>query len=251
MTLLFEWFTQPLGIIFFFLIVSLALAMRRGSGTFWSRFPLVTGVLLLWAASAPITANWLVQQVELTGSETSCETADSATPVVILGGGMNPYVLSDSPLEVLSQDTVQRTLKSISLDSGANTFYVLGGGKTSRKLGQYMKLLLVEQGINPERVMTEVHSQSTLENARELSRLLPADQTPEFYLVTSALHMKRAQSTFKEQGYPSICPISAVSLYAPSAGWVGALPYIGPLTKTTLAAREWLAITWYRWRLGI
>ena len=248
-TLFIDWLMQPMGIVFSCLLVALLVGFRQGFA--FSRAALLSSVLVLWFSSTPISANWLVKQVEPATPEVSCATdITSTTPVVVLGGALHAYISSDNPYEVLSRDSLQRTLHAAKLDKGENPFYVLGGGVTSRKLAHYMELVLMEQGIDSTRITKEQRSLSTLGNARELSTVLPPTFEPAIILVTSQLHLKRAESAFESQGY-SVCGVGVGSLYAPSAGWVGWLPYAESLLKSTLAWREMLASNWYQLRYNI
>lgn len=184
-------------------------------------------------------------------AEVSCTSrVTSTTPVVVLGGALRAYISSENPYEVLSSDTLQRTLHAAKLDNGENPFYVLGGGTTHRKLAHYMELVLTEHGIDSTRITKEQRSLSTMGNARELSEVLPPSFTPVIIMVTSQLHLKRAESVFLSLGY-SVCPVGVGSLYAPSAGWAGWLPHVEPLLKSTLAWRELLASNWYQLRYNI
>ncbi len=249
MSVLFDWLAQPLGLIFSVMALALVLAACRQ----WllSRVAMLAGLLLLWVASAPWSANLFARHLEGgSTSSSSCALLARSAPVVVLGGGLNAWLDSDNPLEVLSPETLQRTLKALELDDGHNRFYLLGGGQTARKLSDYMSQVMQMQGIEPARIITERRSLSTIDNAAELAKLLPAATTPSVVLVTSQLHLKRATATFEQHGY-AVCSVGAGTLYAPAAGWVGLLPYVESFEKTTRVWREWLALLWYRWKYGI
>lgn len=249
MTVFIDWLMQPIGLVFSSLLMVLLIGFRKGFVL--SRAALLSSVLVLWFSSTPVSSNWLVKQVEPETTSSSCaHTVDPSTPVIVLGGALHAYIRSDNPYEVLSRDSLQRTLHAAKLNKGENRFYVLGGGVTRRKLSHYMELVLVEQGIESSRITKEQRSLSTMGNARELSRVLPPSSTPSIILVTSQLHLPRAASAFTSQGY-TVCGVGVGSLYAPSAGWVGWLPYAESLQKSTLAWREMLASGWYEWRYGI
>jgi uncharacterized SAM-binding protein YcdF (DUF218 family) len=235
------------------LFVGQLLMLRISSVPLVVRACLLTGFVLLWVSSAPVTANALVRILEAPDSPvdsvcTSIHAAGSrAAPVVVLGGALDAYTDSDNPYEVLSRESLRRTLHATQLAHDENRFYLLGGGQTSRKLSNFMARVLVVRGMAPERIVSETRSLSTRENARALSTLLDPAIAGPVILVSSRLHMNRAMATFRAEGF-RICPADVGSLYSRSAGWVGFLPYIQPLVKTTAAWRELLASLLFSWR---
>lgn len=206
---------------------------------------------LLWASSAPLTANALVFQMETPNEAMSvqCDALNiqqrRSLPVVVLGADLDAYVASDSAYEVLSPESLTRTLHAATLDTQVNRFYLMGGGQTSRKLSGFMARVLIDQGVVRTRIEQENASLNTVQNAEQLVRLPGISKDLPIVLVTSSLHMNRAAAIFAAQGFVS-CPSPSGSLYSVSAGWVGLLPYIDALAKTTFAWRELLATIKYR-----
>ncbi len=248
MPLLVDWFVQPLGLVFTALIISQLWLFCVAGVPRLLKLIFAGATALLWASSAPLTANGLVYFLEAPNVPL-CGAIDanqrSTLPVVVLGSDLDAYVPSDSPYRVLSPESLSRTLHAATLDTGRNRFYLMGGGLTSRKLSEYMARVLVDQGIASERIEQERESLNTVQNAAQLVGLPGISTELPVILVTSSLHMNRAESIFAAQGF-SICHSSSGSLYSPSAGWVGLLPYIDALTKTTFAWRELLATIKYR-----
>ena len=215
------------------------------------RVCLAGATLLLWLSSAPLSSNALVSTLEQPSRQSTehCaalgEHQTSDVPVVVLGEDLDAYVDSDNPYEVLSNETLMRTRHALSLDTGKNRFYLLGGGQTLRKLSDFMARILIDQGVDAARIVRDTSSLSTVENARQLATMLEPDVTSPIILVTSTLHMNRSVSIFADHGFSS-CPSPSGSLYSVSAGWVGLLPYIDGLSKTTAAWRELLATIKYK-----
>lgn len=199
----------------------------------------------------PLTSNALVWQVEKPDYviDEVCfveqNSAELDRPVVVLGADLDAYVASDNPYEVLSHESLLRTQHSLSLDTGSNRYYLSGGGQTSRKLSDFMALVLMDRGMDSERIVREKFSLSTREHAQELSTLIDPSNTKPINLVTSSLHMNRAVALFVAEGF-TVCPSASGSRYSVSSGWVGLLPYISGLNKTTHAWRELLATIKYR-----
>ncbi len=250
MELLIDWLMQPLGMVSLGLLLTIVLWLCGPSWTRWSGGCLILSCCMLWVFSAPVTANALVRLMESPppNNTSACGSVAADVPVIILGASLDAYTRSNNPYEVLSHDSLIRTLRAVDLDSGQTIFYVLGGGSTSRKLSDFMAQVLQDGGIPEQRIVKESDSLSTLENAINLTQLLPEARAYPIVLVTSALHLKRAQGTFEAQGFNVECAVGVASLYSVSAGWVGYLPHIDSLHKSTLAWREWLATQLYYWR---
>ncbi len=229
----------------------ISLKARGVSGM--QRITLLGSVLFLWVCSAPLTSNSLVKLMESPryAVPVTCESSDDAgnltahSAIVVLGADLDAYVESDNPYRVLSRDSLIRTLHAASLDTGNNQFYVMGGGQTSRKLGNFMAPVLIDQGVSDANIVRDLLSQSTQTNAERLLELRSSVISTPITLVTSSLHMNRAVDIFSAHGF-IVCPSASSTLYSVSAGWVGLLPYIAGLNKTTLAFRELLATIKYR-----
>ena len=251
MSFLLEWVVQPLTLVFIGLLISqLWLLWVPAVPTLLKVF-FASAIGLLWLCSAPLTANALVWQVEKPRYETSklCDQfqsdgSTSVMPVVVLGADLDAYVDSQNPYEVLSEESMTRTLHAATLDNGSNEFYLLGGGQTSRKLSNFMGQVLIDQGVDTTRIARDEISLSTRENAEQLTQMIEPVETRPIILVTSSLHMNRAVNIFNDAGF-NVCPSGTNSQYSVSAGWVGLLPYITGLDKVTLAWREALATIKY------
>ena len=251
MPLLLDWFLQPLGLVFSGLLIGQLWLFRVPQVPAVLRGCLTGATLLLWLCSAPLSSNALVGRLEQP-SHQSMEHCDilnvrqtSDVPIVVLGADLDAYVASDNPYEVLSNESLMRIRHALSLDMDNSTFYLMGGGQTSRKLSDFMARVLIDQGVEGVRIKRDTSSLSTLENAQQLTSMLEPGSTGPIILVTSALHMNRSVSIFADYGFSS-CPGVSGSLYSVSAGWVGLLPYINGLSKTTAAWRELLATIKYK-----
>ena len=248
-----EWFVQPLGLVFVSLLIGLVLVSGARGMSGLQRIVLIGSTFFLWVCSAPLPANTLMKWMETPSYSVpaSCsgsgKQSDPATHsmIVVLGADLDAHVESDNPYRVLSQDSLIRTLHAASLDSGSNRFFLMGGGQTSRKLSDFMAMVLAEQGVPDTRIVRDRLSRSTQQNAERLLELLSSDTSVPITLVTSSLHMNRAVQIFEDHGF-IVCPSSSASLYSAPVGVVGLLPYITALNKTTLAFRELLATLKYQ-----
>ena len=252
MSFLLEWVVQPLALVFIGLLISQLWLLRVPGAPTLLKVLFASTIGLLWLCSAPLTANALVWQVEKPRYEASelcaqfhSDRLTNGLPVVVLGADLDAYVESENPYEVLSVESMTRTLHAATLDNGSNEFFLLGGGQTPRKLSDFMSQVLIDQGVDSTRIARDRISLSTRENAEQLALMIEPLKTRPIILITSALHMNRAVNIFNHAGF-TVCPSDTNSLYSVSAGWVGLLPYITALNKTTLAWREALATVKYQ-----
>ena len=251
MPLLLDWFLQPLGLVFSGLLMGQLWLFRVPQVPALLRVCLAGATLLLWLCSAPLSSNALVGRLEQPSRQSTehCDVLNARqitdAPVVVLGEDLDAYVASENPYEVLSNETLMRTRHALSLDTDSRRFYLMGGGQTSRKLSDFMARILIDQGVDEARIERDTDSLSTVANAQQLATMLEPESTGSIILVTSALHMNRSVAIFADHGFSS-CPSPSGSLYSVSAGWVGLLPYIDGLSKSTAAWRELLATIRYK-----
>ena len=64
--------------------------------------------------------------------------------------------------------------------------------------------LLVELGVDPARIVLEVKSRNTAENARFTAALVHPEPSQPWLIVTSAWHMPRAMGVFRKVGFDAI-----------------------------------------------
>jgi uncharacterized SAM-binding protein YcdF (DUF218 family) len=64
------------------------------------------------------------------------------------------------------------------------------------------RALLLELGVEPERIELEVHSRNTFENALFVQQIARPQPGQHWLLVTSAFHMPRAMGCFRAVGFP-------------------------------------------------
>lgn len=246
MDTLIDWALQPLGLIACTMLLTLLVWCFSGAKPVAPFLLFGTSMLMLLVFSAPSVANALVAHFEQSRQNSSeCLTSASSTPLVVLGGGIDLYVLDNSPYEVLSNDSLVRTLRATEFADTNTRIYLLGGGNSERTLADNMKQVLINLNVDPNNIIVETVSKSTHENAQALLSILPPSQAPVIRLLTSQLHVGRAAATFEKNGY-QICHIGVDSLYSVPKPPVSFLPYLTGLTKSTFAFHEWLALTVYR-----
>jgi len=245
LSILFDWALQPLSMVSLALLLTLISWCIAGAKPLFPFLLFCTSTIMLFTFSMPSFANALVYRLENARQNPAyCENQQEA-PMVVLGGGIDLYVPSDSPYEMLKPDSLVRTSRAPEFASESTHYYLLGGGNSERTVAQSMKAVLSNLGIAENNVTTETESKSTYENAQALLKLLPATNGQTITLATSKLHVKRAAATFEKAGY-RVCHIEIDTIYSVPKPPVSLLPYLSGLNKTTLAVHEWIALTVYR-----
>ena len=112
--------------------------------------------------------------------------------IVVPGGGKSGDFLSQTTSSrILKAYTIWKEYKKKLIVSGGK----FGGGKTESEL---MKEYLVILGIPENEIITESGSRNTIENARNVSRILNKTKVNSILIVTSYIHMKRCYTAFKK-----------------------------------------------------
>jgi len=247
MSNLIDWLQQPVGFIGFFLVIALLVGAWQNRWWCLSTLTLLGVTVMYWLLGTPALANQLVWQLETQRqASAACISARERWPFVVLGGGFDHYSPSSDPLDILHRNSLQRLYRVLKVAPETATIYVLGGGTQKYKLGDLMAEVLINFGVDNERIVRERGSRSTYENAVALSQLWPADQPRSIQLVTTAMHMPRAAATFEKQGF-EVCEVLADRRYSPPALPASAFPYLTALSKSSYALHEYVG--WWAYQV--
>lgn len=245
LSIIIEWALQPLGLVTCSLLLTLLVWVLYGAKP---RLPFTffcTSSLMLIVFSMPSVANRLVWHFENARSNpTECSNLEPRQ-LVVLGGGIDLYVPSNSPYEQLNSDSLIRTLRAIQFANDNTHYYLLGGGNTERTVAGAMQQVLLAHNVQLKKITIETQSKSTHENAIAFNGIVPPAQAPRIHLLTSQLHVNRAAATFEKNGY-QVCHIGVDTRYSIPKAPVSLLPYLSGLNKTTLVIHEWMALNVYR-----
>jgi uncharacterized SAM-binding protein YcdF (DUF218 family) len=222
--------------------------LRSGAGrwgTIWT-WP-VLGLCLVMMT--PLGANLLVLQLEGHSRPLARCTSDGSRPLILLTGGLDRPAQNEQDFAALTEVSLRRVMDLWASGQVKVTQSVLvsGGGQVNGPTeSELARALLIQLGARPEQVQSETHSTSTWENAREVSRLMPAS-TRQIVLVTSAMHMPRATMAFVAQGF-DVCELPVEPQYLPPGGLGYYLPQSSSLQKSERALHEVLGLLVYRMR---
>lgn len=234
-----DWLVQPLTLLCMWLMVIAVTALLCGVRRI-ALLNLLT-LLFVWTMSTPELANRWIQQLESTRDNPAECDESTATHVVVLGGGMNPWIPNSSPRQRLNRDSLQRATAAATIGDPDTRWYTLGAGANGHTLADDMAEILIENGVADDTIVREPTSRSTQQNVENFKVIAPPHKVAMIHLVTSELHVQRAATVFTDAGY-IVCHMPGVdSLYAVPALPASVFPYLEGLLKTTAAWREQLA----------
>jgi|GEM_PF-980421 len=112
--------------------------------------------------------------------------------IVVPGGGKSG--------NLLSQASYSRILKAYMMWKESGKKIVVSGGKFGgeKTEAELMKDYLVEMGIPENEIIVEAESRNTIENAKNVSRILEKMGIESMLIVTSYTHMKRCYTAFRK-----------------------------------------------------
>lgn len=214
-------------------------------------YSLVIIIIGIFIAAMPATANYLVKwhEIPTTSSELeSCLSDPKPTNIIVLAGGIIPAGSFEyHPLTLLEVKSYRRLLAAydiyINNQALVNKIYIAGGaGHAPYKEANIMSDMIHALGVPDDRVVIENTSNSTYQNAENLLTIAPDLKAQNNILVTSALHMKRAEYTFSHFNIQT-CNYAVDSYYIDSRVFI---PRLSALYKTMKVTREILAYWVYR-----
>lgn len=252
---LIESMATPIVWVLSLIVLGLILRLRpqRKRLCFFGQFLIIAAGLILYTFSTPAISERLLYSLERQNRRPDIEALSSLDLVVVLGGGYyssGGFRKSGEPSD-LTYARVMGGVKTFK-DSGTGVLVLCEGRqKNARESGaEVMKALAVQLGVDEDKIITEDKSQNTMENAKELKKLLAPEKQRKIGLVTSALHTPRSERVFKKI-FPEdvIVPIPVGYRYKPRKCYLETLiPTARALQTSTEAIHEWIGMLWYRIR---
>ena len=239
---------QPLSLVFFLGLVALLLILLR-----WRRAAiglLSTALLVLFATLYTTTGSVLLQTLEARFPRPAADPANLAC-MIVLGGAFETEVTTARGGIELNQsaDRFVEALRLALLHPQAKILVSGGDGSLS---GAYegdaaaSLRFFSAFGLARDRLITEMTSRNTDENAQNSREVLVDNGLSDCLLITSAFHMPRAVGLFRKAGIETVpWPTD----YRTSGEATLGLDFTQPLSNsqlTTTAVREWLGLLVYR-----
>jgi uncharacterized SAM-binding protein YcdF (DUF218 family) len=126
---------------------------------------------------------------------------------------------------------------------------VVDGGQRSAE-SEVMAEGLVRLGVPRDRIILEVRSHNTREQATNSAELLRMRGTKRFVLVTDSEHMPRTLAAFRAQGLDPLPSPSSPRVTTPPGLRYRLRPMLGAYLQSDRACYEYFAIAYY-WGRGL
>ena len=242
-----------------FLILGLAagailLLARRTEN--WGRRWLVTLAIVYYVMST-LPAPLLLATVLARGYEPLAPgpALDGLTTVVVLSGGSDTVVGRDREVGLLGRESLSRALEGVRVFQMVRDARIVATGSPDERPdgpapiaeALVMRSALASMGVPEDRVLLETQGRNTREQAVNVAALLRPRGVSRVVLVTSAFHMRRAESAFRAAGLLAVPAVSTSGADdAPIADYI--VPSLGTLQLSTWVLHEYVGLAYYRMR---
>ena len=220
-----------------------------------------SGIAMVWLFAMPIASRQLIWGLEERAAALTPKTIPSADAVVVLGGGLWPAVPPRTNAEVNERGDrlltgvrlMQKGVANTLVTSGAQISFTTDDPAPAEAFAA--KALAEELGIPSGQILTNPSSKTTAEEARDIDLLAQQQGWNRILLVTSAVHMPRSLSAFRQRSGLEVIPVTCDFLLPgrqhfgkPALGSVvqDLLPDAGALYLSSVALKEHLGLALYR-----
>jgi uncharacterized SAM-binding protein YcdF (DUF218 family) len=210
------------------------------------------GFAWIWAWSTPVFSDFVRESLEQRYPELPVDQVPRADLIVVLGGAMQHDAVQPYPGVSSAADRYWHAARLF--NAGRADRIIVSGGRTpGRGLGlteaAAAALFMRDLGVPDEALVLETDALTTRENAVNVARLLSQRRAPSLLLVTSALHMRRAEAAFRGVGLDPV-PVATDFEVRPASSqrlrrW---LPSAAALAASSRAFHEYVGFWVYRLR---
>lgn len=230
---------MPLPMLLLLLFVLLIMS-NKSRKVIWSLSMSV--VITLWMISTPFFAHYLVSPLENYSSAFNTQKHTNIDYVVVLGCDVRP----DKTLPANSQlgrCALTRLVEGMRIvNHYPNAKLVVSGAGVGKVTNSgLMTQVAISLGIPKSRIL---QNPSALDTADEARLLAPRLVDSKVALVTSASHIKRAQSLFEKQGVKVILAPTDFATLAAWPSYKQVIPSAEVLRIVTEHAHEWIGSAW-------
>lgn len=227
--------------------LALVLALVRGRAPRWLRRTLIALLVLCYLLATPLLAEPLLAAME-SAARTACHGSPQAVVVLAGGGDRNADRRDYASLNLASMRRLIGAVELWRRQPGSTALYISGGsGRYGKPESPRMASMAHSLGVPDTALHTETRSRTTWQNAQYLAAM----HTPRrVWLVTSAVHMRRARFAMRQAGF-SVCPAPVDYRHRRIQWLIALLPSAAALDKTDAVLHELAGMAWYRlkaWR---
>jgi uncharacterized SAM-binding protein YcdF (DUF218 family) len=247
---------EPLGAIWFLMVLGvMALLLRR---KWQGALSLMAPTLLLFLLGSTPLAEMLVGKAERPYAPGNVAALPQADAAVALGGthrvsacDIYGFSVGQAEQRILAVAELVRLGKARTLVLGGSTQSI--SGKPGVPTMALIQRWLVSSGLTTANVTNLGICANTHEEALQFRRLQDAEGWQRVLLVTSALHMRRAEAVFRKQGInvtPVACDFQVYGVSGAS-GFYSPFPSQHRLDLLSLYFHEKIGWWVYKWRAWV
>ncbi|MCP4468162.1 MAG: YdcF family protein [Halieaceae bacterium] len=220
------------------------LGLRRTGAT------TVFGSLLwLYVCSTASFSYMLIGKLEENYPSRPMSEIPRADAIVLLGGALR----GDSAMGILPDlnQYADRLVHAVALYKAGKADYILvtgGSAPGARSEARLMQDVLAVMGVPPSALILEEQSKNTHDNAVNSATILHKRGMQRILLVSSAFHMRRADTLFKRQGLDVIPAPTDYQQVLITSTLPAGIPGVKNLYRTTEALHEIVGYEVYRMR---
>ncbi len=244
LTRIFELLFLPPGVFIFLLLVSILFIKNL---KLLKSF-LFLQILLIYSLSIPVTSHFLYQQLESIPALTEAQIKNNKVDViVILAGGIKAYQQEFHGPDI-GYFTQLRLRYGAWLQKQTALPVIVTGGIERNDVteAELMAQILRNEYALQGKIFVEKQSKNTYENALYSSKIMASEAFRNYYLVTSAFHMPRALSSFKQHNKDVIAAPMGFYHNTMDYLWGDFLPDSNAMRKNYLALHEIIGHYWYQ-----
>jgi uncharacterized SAM-binding protein YcdF (DUF218 family) len=252
---LFFIFSKLLGLVFQ-PVTLMALVMLGGLMLSWTRLVRTGRTVLATAAAVFVLccfspASTLLLRALEDRFPRPPESMPPPTGIIVLGGAMNEDLsIARGEISMNVAATRMTAAVALALRYPSARLVFTGGSADVRQVdraeAEGARRLWESLGVPDSRMSFESKSRNTFENAVFTRELVKPQPGEEWLLVTSAWHMPRSVSIFRQAGFPvTAYPVDYRS-FGDSTDWKPSLHALESLERLDTALHEWAGLIAYR-----
>ncbi|MCP3678292.1 MAG: hypothetical protein GY721_12090 [Deltaproteobacteria bacterium] len=235
------------------LLIMVAGLLIMGKSRLIGRILLFSGLVLLYLLSVEPMSSALLRPLEGYAPPFSANYK-GRDAIVVLAGGARKIKWTGVAIQP-SSTSLERVVYGVQLqrNSGGLPLVITGGsGDPSMPTiseAETMTEVARALGVSKKQLVVEDSSRNTLENARNVRKVIGGGRR--ILLVTSASHMKRASAMFRKAGFdvlPAPCGYRSEEKPLVIRSFI---PSAASLSDSSTAIYEYFGLAWYRIRGAI
>lgn len=235
---------DPVVLVLLLLLAGLGLTLlRRRLG----RALLISGVAVLYLLATPFVSARLLRLAEAPLEISPSALAQSPQAIVILSAGAYRWA-PEYEGDTVDALTLERIRYGARLQRRTGLPILVTGGRPhdfAQSIAESMQQALVEDFGVPVR-WVEGQARTTHENAERSAAVLRAEGIDTIYLVTHAVHMRRAQEAFERAGLTVVPAATVFSSSDTEVSLRELVPRTTTLVRSSYALHELIGRLWYR-----